>query len=270
MCTSCLRRQTVSPGSHWSQFDLLVCLKLRRIKRLLCVLRKISIVSPRAYMYIASTLSGRGRVFVGYRITLPNLNRLGQNSACKWGTTTRCHIVLGSETLHLICFSVVSFVFPVLFWRRRLISTIAWFRNIFCCKILICGKSPQGFNQKAQKCFFRVGVFRAVVSMQRDLSVMHLSCTDVDNFWKNRRESVCRLWLAWKISTLLSKESEFYSPPPKKKNAKRFLSGVLVRSIEVKHHNFGRHESWAGLANTARMCLSFEETYGLGATTSWR
>jgi len=71
-----------------------------------------------------------------------------------------------------------------------------------------CAKSPQGFRSRVLK---RVLFF----ALKATRPFGHLSCTDFDHFWNNRRESFCACVHRWKISEFLRREFSRSQNSPK-------------------------------------------------------
>jgi len=106
------------------------------------------------------------------------------------------------------------------------------------------GKSPEGFHQTAQKCFFSVRGKNATRPFG------HLSCTDFDYFWNNWLESVSRWWLAWKMSKFLRREL----CRPQKRNW-GCLYGAYGSIIIIS--GAGDRSHFRGQANVLWMCLLY-------------
>ena len=92
----------------------------------------------------------------------------------------------------------------------------------------------------------------------------HLSCTDFDHFWNNRRESLSACVHPWKISEFLPREFS------RSQNSPKYGTlgwGVCDRAAAQTAQYCGRWESFQGLVDIPRMCHLYV-SFG-GGRTVW-
>jgi len=131
----------------------------------------------------------------------------------------------------------------------------------------ISGKSPQGFRQRAPKC-----ALFSVTNTTRPFG--HLSCTNFDHIWNNRRKSLCRSIYLWEISKFLHRAflSSIKLPPETVFWVQSLLSEYSSNSNRVTVvtafcqllnkricyiYVIWRQKSFWGLVDITRMCFLY-------------
>jgi len=82
----------------------------------------------------------------------------------------------------------------------------------------------------------------------------HLSCTDVDDVWNNRRESMCRSIHRWKISKFLRRG---FASLKKLLPEAVFWVGCLLPAHSSNVTISGDRNHFRGLVDIPRMCLLY-------------